>query len=214
MEYKLFVGNIPFDCKLLEFRNVLKKCNGYINADLINISNSRCFGFVVLKNKECLEELLITNNVFLKDRKLRFTRYNNSNSNNNSNININNSNSNINNSNNNINNSNINNSNSNISNNINNNYLKLYNIQNTIKAEDIKKEFENYSQIGKCFIDMDRLTGEYKTTGIVEILEIDIYEKFLNLDTIIINNITINISKYDNKIIESNSNLKIKCNFF
>ena len=191
MEYKLFVGNIPFDCKLFEFRNVLKKCNGYINADLINISNSRCFGFIVLKNKECLEELLITNNVFLKDRKLRFTRYNNSNSNLNNNININN----------------------NTNNNTNNNYLKLYNIPNTIKTEDIKKEFENYSQIGKCFIDMDRLTGEYKTTGIIEILELDIYEKFLNLDTIIINNITINISKYDKGII-LNSNLKIKCNFF
>ena len=95
MDYKLFVGNIPFDCKLFEFRQILKKCNGYINADLINVSNSRCFGFIVLKNKECLEELLNNNNVFLKDRKLRFTRYNNNNNNNNnSNNNSNNNNNN------------------------------------------------------------------------------------------------------------------------
>ena len=210
MEYKLFVGNIPFDCKLFEFRNVLKKCNGYINADLINISNSKCFGFIVLKNKECLEELLITNNVFLKDRKLRFTRYN---------MNTNNSNSNLNNTNNTHNTHNTHNTNNinnintinTINNIIPNNYLKLYNIPCTIKTDDIKKEFENYSQIGKCFIDMDRLTGEYKTTGIIEILEIDIYEKFLNLDTIIINDITINISKYDKGTLNSNLKPNIIC---
>ena len=154
MDYKLFVGNIPFDCKLTEFR-----------ADLINNSNSRCFGFVVLKNKECLEELLNKNNVFLKDRKLRLTRYNNKTKET-------------------------------------NNYLRLDNIPNTITSEDIRTEFENYSEIGKCFIDMDRLTGEYKTTGIIEILEEDIFYKMLNLDSILVNDIPINISKYDNKSIK------------
>jgi len=163
MEYKLFVGNIPFNCKLSEFRDVFKKCKGYLNADLINNSNSRCFGFVVLKNKESLEELLNKNNVCLKDRKLRLTRYN-----------------------------------SKTKESI--NYIKLDNIHISITNDDIRKEFENYSEIGKCFIDMDRLTGKYKTTGIVEILETDIYDKILNLETILINDIPINISKYDNTL--------------
>jgi RNA recognition motif-containing protein len=165
MDYKLFVGNIPFDCKLTEFREAFKKYKGYVTADLINNSSSRCFGFVILKNKECLEELLNKNNVFLKDRKLRLTRYNNKTKKT-------------------------------------NNYLKLDNIPNTITSDDIRIEFENYSEIGKCFIDMDRLTGIYKTTGIIEILEEDIFYKMLNLDSILVNDIPINISKYENKSIK------------
>jgi RNA recognition motif-containing protein len=165
MDYKLFVGNIPFDCKLNEFREAFKKCKGYVTADLINNSSSRCFGFIVLRNKECLEELLNKNNVFLKDRKLRLTRYNNKTKET-------------------------------------NNYLKLDNIPNTSTSEDIKNEFENYSEIGKCFIDMDRLTGVYKTTGIIEILEEDIFYKMLNLDSILVKDIPINISKYENKSIK------------
>ena len=39
---------------------------------------------------------------------------------------------------------------------------------------------------------MDRLTGQYKTTGI--------YDKILNLDTILINDIPINISKCNNTL--------------
>lgn len=159
MEYKLFVGNIPFDCNLQEFRDSFKKCKGYVTADLINNSNSRCFGFVVLKNKESLEELLEHNNVFLKDRKLRLTRYNNKSKET-------------------------------------NNYIKLENIPNNIKSDDIRKEFENYSEVGKCFIDMDRLTGIYKSTGIIEILETDIFEKILNLDSILVKDVPISISRY------------------
>lgn len=171
MEHKLFVGNIPFDCKINEFREAFKKCKGYITADLINNSNSRCFGFVVLKNKESLEELLAANNVFLRDRKLRLTRYNNK----------------------------LKES---------NNYIKLENIPNNIIADDIRKEFENYSEIGKCFIDMDRFTGVYKDTGIIEILDSDIYSKILNLDSILVKDIPITVSKYENKIIEKNVLIK------
>ena len=56
----------------------------------------------------------------------------------------------------------------------------------SIKSSDIRTEFENYSEIGKCFIDMDRITGKYKTTGIIEIIDTDIFEQLLNLDIIII----------------------------
>ncbi len=148
MEYKLFVGNIPFDCNKNEFKNIFKKYKGYKTADLIN-ENNKCFGFVIFNDKDSLESILQSNSVFIRDRRLRLTRYN--------------------------------------KNNENNNYIKLENIPKTITADDIRKEFENYSEVGKCFIDMDRITGKYKTSGIVEILETEIYNQLINLDVILIN---------------------------
>jgi len=170
MEHKLFVGNIPFDCSLDDFRNAFKKRKGYVTADLINNSSSRCFGFVVLKNKENVDELINNNDVFIKDRKLRLTRYNQKKES--------------------------------------INYIKLKNIPLSIKADDIKNEFQNYSEIGKCFIEMDRLTGIYKDTGIIEILDSDIYEKLLKMESIYINDISIEMSRYTN-VINNKPNDKI-----
>lgn len=174
MEHKLFVGNIPFNCNKNEFKNIFKNYNGYINADLIN-ENNRCFGFVIFKDKQSLENILELNNIFIRDRKLRLTRYN--------------------------------------KNKENNNYIKLENIPNEISVDDIKKEFENYSKIGKCFIDMDRITGKYKTTGIVEILETEIYEQLLDLDIILINNHQITMKSYENKYDKTNKIIDKKVNF-
>jgi RNA recognition motif-containing protein len=174
MEYKLFVGNIPFDCNKNEFKNIFKKYKGYKNADLIN-ENNKCFGFVIFQDKDSLETILQLNNVFLRDRKLRLTRYN--------------------------------------KNKETNNYIKLENIPNTISSEDIRKEFENYSEVGKCFIDMNRITGKYKTTGIVEILETEIYEQLLDLDVILINDHEISMKSYENKYDNCNKNIDKKVNF-
>lgn len=173
MEHKLFVGNIPFDCNLEDFRNAFNECEGYIIADLINNSSSGCYGFVIFENKENIEKLINNNNIFIKDRKLRLTRYNKKTKS--------------------------------------INYIKLKNIPLTIKAEDINKEFLNYSKIGKCFIEMDRITGIYKDTGIIEILDNDIYQKLLKMESIYINNIPIEMSKYTNNIefnkIETNNHI-------
>jgi RNA recognition motif-containing protein len=170
MEHKLFVGNIPFDSSLEDFKNAFKKRKGYITADLINNSSSRCFGFAVFKNKENIEELLNNNDVYIKDRKLRLTRYNQKKET--------------------------------------INYIKLKNIPSTIKAVDIKNEFQNYSEIGKCFIEMDRLTGIYKDTGIIEILDSNIYEKLLNMELIYINDIPIEMSRYTNTINNKSNELQ------
>ncbi len=169
MEYKLFVGNIPFDCKLDDFRNAFKKKKGYVIADLINNSSSRCFGFVIFKSKENIEEILNKNDIFIKDRKLRLTRYNSDKKES-------------------------------------NNYIKLLNIPPSISVDDIREEFENYADIGKCFIEMDRLSGEYKDTGIVEVLDTDIFEKLLKIESIYINNHAIDISRYSNKINRTHKN--------
>ena len=168
MEYKLFVGNIPFDCTKLEFKNLFKKYKGLKSADLIN-DNNKCFGFVIFDNIEIIENILQSNNIHIRDRKLRLTRYNNKTKET-------------------------------------TNYIRLKNIHDTITCEDIRIEFENYSEIGKCFIDMDRITGKYKNTGIVEIIDTQIYEQLLGLDVILINDHQINIEKYINPTIQNNNN--------
>jgi RNA recognition motif-containing protein len=173
MEYKLFVGNIPFDCTKFQFKTIFKKYTGFKSADLVN-ENNKCFGFVIFDNINIIEDIIKTNNVFIKDRKLRLTRYNNK-----------------------------------IKETT--NYIRIKNIPNTVSIQDIRTEFQNYSEVGKCFIDMDRTTGKYKDTGIVEIIETDIFEQLLDLDVILINDHQILIEKYDINI-NSNSNFNIITN--
>ncbi len=74
MDCKIFVGNVPFDCTNIEFRDCFKNINGYITADLISM---RGFGFVVLENKMQRDLILTNNNFFIKNRKLRLSPYDN-----------------------------------------------------------------------------------------------------------------------------------------
>lgn len=160
-EYKLFIGNVPFDCSEFEFKNTFKKIKGYVNAELISGMNNRGFGFVTVKNLESMENIISENNLYIKDRKLRITRYNT----------------------NNYNKKNL--------------YIRLENIPKELTVNDIKLEFENFTQVGKCFIDTDRDTGEQKSTGIVEILEESMYYSLLNLEELLINDFAITMKKYD-----------------
>jgi RNA recognition motif-containing protein len=158
-EYKLFIGNVPFDCNEFEFKNTFKKIKGYINAELIQ--NNRGFGFVTVNNLEDLENIIEKNNIYIKDRKLRITRYK---------------------------------SNNFIKKGF---YIRLENIPKNISVDDIKKEFENFTEIGKCFIDTVRETGEFKSTGIVEVLEESMYNSLLNLEELLINDYPITMKKYE-----------------
>jgi RNA recognition motif-containing protein len=174
MEYKLFVGNIPFDCKKKDFKKYFQNYNGFISADLINNTSSKCFGFVVFNNKNTIDEIIKDNNIIIGERKLRLTRYFDKN-------------------------------------NKVQNYIRLENIPKNITDKDIRKEFENYSEVGKCFIDMNRETGQLKNTGIVEILENEIFEQLLTLDIILVNDAQISVKRYINKLI-TNDNKKILSN--
>ena len=171
MEYKLFVGNIPFDCTQIQFKNIFKIYDGFKNADLINDNNNnnnnnKCFGFVIFNNNRIIDDIINTNNIIIKDRKLRLTRYHNK-----------------------------------IKETT--NYIRLKNIPSFIKSSDIRSEFENYSDIGKCFIDMDRITGQYNTTGIIEIIDTDIFNQLVRLDIILIKDEKINMENYNNSNIET-----------
>ena len=170
MEYKLFVGNIPFDCTKNQFKNIFKKYDGFKNADLIN-DNNKCFGFVIFNNNHVIDDIINANNIIIKDRKLRLTRYNNK-----------------------------------IKETT--NYIRLKNIPSSITSSDIRTEFENYSDVGKCFIDMDRFTGQYKNTGIVEIIDTDIFLQLLDLDIILIKDEKIVMECFDNSFITENKDKK------
>ena len=176
MEYKLFVGNIPFDCKKKDFKKCFQSFDGFLSADLIINSNSKNFGFVVFNKKITVDNIIKENNIILGERKLRLTRYFDKN-------------------------------------NKTSNYIRLENIPNSISDKDIRVEFENYSQVGKCFVDMDRETGKLKSTGIVEIMETEIFEQLLTLDVILIKDKPILMKRYINKIIMPKDN-EINYNYY
>ena len=75
---KIFVGNVPYNCTKEEFKKCFEEMRGYINSDIIKRPRtelSRGFGFVVFNTEENAKKLLEENNIKLKDRILRFSRY-------------------------------------------------------------------------------------------------------------------------------------------
>jgi RNA recognition motif-containing protein len=77
-EKKVFVGNVPFDCDNAEFISCFSHLNGYISAELINKKgedSSRGFGFVAFKTINDTTFLLKQDNIYIRERKLRFTSY-------------------------------------------------------------------------------------------------------------------------------------------
>lgn len=148
MDCKIFVGNVPFDCTSSEFRDCFKDINGYISADLISL---RGFGFVVLQNKSQRDHTILNNNFFIKNRKLRLSKYDNQTK------------------------DNIEKS----------SFIKLENISENITRDDIYQEFKNLCDVGKCFIDTNRVTGERLSTGLVEIFDVEVLHQLLTLGSIL-----------------------------
>ena len=64
-------------------------------------------------------------------------------------------------------------------------YIRLTNINEYITRDEIKKEFDNFCKTGICFIDRNRETGDFLTTGIIELFDKDVAHQLLNLGTII-----------------------------
>jgi hypothetical protein len=148
MDCKIFVGNVPFDCCSSEFKDCFKHINGYVTADLINL---RGFGFVVLQNKLQRDQTIVDNNFFIKNRKLRLSKYDNQTK------------------------GTVEKS----------SFIKLENISDNITRDDIYKEFKNLCEVGKCFIDTNRVTGEQLSTGLVEIFDVEVLHQLLSLGSIL-----------------------------
>jgi len=64
-------------------------------------------------------------------------------------------------------------------------YIKLENISQNISRDDICNEFKNFCQVGKCFIDTNRVTGEKLSTGLVEIFDVEVLHHLLSLGSIL-----------------------------
>jgi heterogeneous nuclear ribonucleoprotein A1/A3 len=91
-EYKIFVGNVPFECNTCEFKKCFENVYGYLNAEIVtkyNTDGSRGFGFVTLNNQETVNMLLNNTSINFKDRILRFAEYESNNKKNNFHIYVN-----------------------------------------------------------------------------------------------------------------------------
>lgn len=172
---KVFVGNVPFQCTNEEFFNCFRHYEGFISADIINRQNSvnsRGFGFITFKNSIFAGKFLDENpQISIKNRLLRFTKYH-------------------------LNDSEY------ITKTIESTNLFIKNIPDNYTSDMLKKLFESKTKnIGLCYINTDIMTGEKKNTGIVEILDYDIYDELVTNGKITdSNNYTLLLNKYKNNI--------------
>ncbi len=151
LDYKIFVGNVPYQCTQEEFQNCFKNFVGYKNAEIIRKYNSdagRGFGFVTFDSVENGNQLINqkeNQNIILKDRILRFSKKKHDKTDA-----------------------------------INKRYfMYVSNIPEILTSEDFKKIFELHDDLGLCYINTDRITGKSKGTGIVEFKSENIYNILL-----------------------------------
>ena len=171
---KIFVGNVPFQCTKKEFMECFNKYEGFIDGDIVNKINSdssRGFGFITFDTSFNADNFLATNeNVILKDRILRFTKYDN----NDKKIYKNRF--------------------------AGKNYMFVKNIPKATKPDDIKQYFSVYGKVGACFINTNIQTGESKVTAVVEILDNNTFNKLLSSKTLLDNKYNFEISRWKQRI--------------
>jgi nucleolin len=77
-QWKLFVGNVPFQCTKEEFTDWWKDKQGFVEAEVVQRFNSdvsRGFGYVTLDSRENMEALLNEQNLQFKNRTLRLSKW-------------------------------------------------------------------------------------------------------------------------------------------
>jgi RNA recognition motif-containing protein len=173
-KHKIFVGNIPFQCTNDEFNECFNIIDGVIKAEIIYkpyTMISRGFGFITFDSKDNAQKILSQNNIFLKDRLLRFTEYE----------------------------SKLIKYKESIPDNLiklkKNNFIMIKNLID-IDRNDLYEEFNKYGYIGRYFIACHRKTGNLKNYGIVEIFNDELFDTLLNVKHIIIKNNTYDIVKW------------------
>lgn len=76
--YKIFVGNVPYQCTQEEFEKCFENIKGFIKGEIITIHKtnmSRGFGFVTMQTYLDAENLKLRDDIEFKGRILRFTSY-------------------------------------------------------------------------------------------------------------------------------------------
>lgn len=168
---KVFVGNVPFDCSDQEFKDAFKSVEGCIAAELIQRSqsnNTRGFGFITFSNSLLAMNFLDKKEqIIIKDRILRFTKYHDSND------------------------SDF------ITNNLKKNNIFVYNIPKYFDNDKLINLFSNYGQILIGYINKDINTKRKTNTGIIEYANTESYNKVLDMKYISLDDGSIlTVSKY------------------
>lgn len=203
-EFKVFVGNVPYNCYQDEFSNCFNHLHGYKHCEVIirpGTTLSRGFGFVIFDDKKDADVLLNTDKqIILKDRILRFSTYNKIDLHFNPAFSI---------------------GKSNMKNQcindlqMNNmsdrsystgeqiqNFLYITGIDYQLTSTQLKKIFSKYGELGLCYINTDRSTGQSKCTAVVEFKDVKIAESLLSQKNINIDTMTLII----NPLIKKNKN--------
>lgn len=195
-EFKIFVGNVPFECNTIEFKKCFENMYGYVNAEIVTKYNtviqqnihfdanrrsgtSRGFGFVTVNNQETANNLLNNTNINFKDRTLRFTEYIGNNRKDSVHIFVN------------------KNQEKQIFDDVNiymfDNNLKVIS-NKTISTEKLREIFKNYNtQI--CFMFVDRDSGTETNIGIIKFCDNSDYINLLNSEKIIYDDIELTFEK-------------------
>lgn len=180
IEYKIFVGNVPYHCTQEEFDACFLNVEGFIRAEIITIHKtnmSRGFGFVSLKTLHDAEILKKRNDINFKGRTLRFTSYQDG-------------------------------TYKPIIESF-TNYVSIDGIPDGKDREWLKTKFSNYEPIGRCFISMNQDTGELKSCGVIEVLDEIKYKHIISKRWHDIDGKMIESSRYKNKIYFKSEDSKI-----
>jgi RNA recognition motif-containing protein len=149
--YKIFVGNIPYNCTQDEFDVCFIDVRGFIKAEIIKMYKtqmSRGFGFVTVKTLNDVELLKKRDDIIFKGRTLRFTSYQDG-------------------------------TYKPTSDNF-TNYVLVDGIPEGKNREWLKEKFFKYEPIGRCFISMNQDTGDMKTYGVIEVLDDNKYKYIIS----------------------------------
>ena len=77
-QFKVFVGNVPFECTDKDFINPFKDMDGFVDAKVIrhpkSLTSTRGFGFVCFEKQEHIDNLL-KNTIKINDREVRISNY-------------------------------------------------------------------------------------------------------------------------------------------
>lgn len=182
---KIFVGNVPFQCDINEFQQCFKNLYGFVRAELVcrqNSNLSRGFGFVIFDSPENASKLIGREDIKFMNRTLRFTKYD---------FNIISDTSNV-----------IQKSHDKQFEITKNkfitpkNYIFVKNLNSSISRENLKSIFDKFGNVGKHMIISDHNTGILKNTGIVEILDDNVYDILLKQKYIDIENNILELCKW------------------
>jgi nucleolin len=182
---KIFVGNVPFDCTNEEFKNAFKTFEGCVNAELISRTqnnSTRGFGFITLSTLDMVNEFLDKKEkITIRDRTLRFTKYQ---ENNDSDF---------------------------IIKNLKKNNIFVSKIPSYFTNDILKNIFSSYGEVLLSYINTDINTGKKMDTGYVEFANEKTFKTVLNLKNIKLDDNTILlISKFKEKSANKNTKYDIR----